>query len=84
MRVVVGVENLEFETGPFSYYGVPALVRPAMAVGGSDTLERARSNTATSDSEIVTLPQPGHFMPDYSLVAISNLSYIKVMCFCSI
>ncbi|XP_039262731.2 metal transporter CNNM4-like [Styela clava] len=91
VRVIVGKENLEFDTGAFSYYGVPALqVSSAQPSVINDSREwsapgRSRSGTANSEGTPAALlpPEPapttpGHFNPDYSLLAVTTVKFLKI------
>lgn len=91
VRVIVGKENLEFDTGAFSYYGVPALqVSSSQTSVINDSREwaapgRSRSGTANSEGTPVALlpPDPpnnntGHFNPDYSLLAVTTVKFLKI------
>lgn len=92
VRVIVGKENLEFDTGAFSYYGVPSLQVPSAQPSVTDTKTsrentipgRSRSGTANSDTApsvhglTADNVSAGHFNPDYSLRAVSSVKFLKI------
>lgn len=88
VRAIVGRENLEFETGAFSYYGVPALQCSSSqvhVVDGGVVSNQSRSRSGTGNSEIGTqvpvqdgVQSNSHFKPDYSLVAMTTVKYLKI------
>lgn len=69
VEVTVGDENLVFESGPFSQFGLQAL--------GSESLE---SSHQTNDATNATVEENRRyiFVPDYTVEAISDVVYIVV------
>ncbi|XP_076813987.1 metal transporter CNNM4-like [Clavelina lepadiformis] len=91
VRVIVGKEDLEFQGGPFSYYGVPALTQPLAPPSGSLRSKKKHNRTNSlnrsappiimdiiSVDDLNVTAGGNHFMPDYNLIASSDVKYIKV------
>ena len=118
VRVIVGKEDLEFQGGPFSYYGVPALMQPLAPPSGSLRSKKKHNRTnckflvypnmfpyvllsqiskhcsiglalnrsappiimdIISVDDLNVTAGGNHFMPDYNLIASSDVKYIKVL-----
>ena len=65
VKVQIGKEEHEFEAGPFNYYGVQ-VIQKAKKV----TLSQERSPAKQSSIE--------DWVPDYTLMAASDLLYVKI------
>uniref|UniRef100_A0A672LZ81 Metal transporter n=1 Tax=Sinocyclocheilus grahami TaxID=75366 RepID=A0A672LZ81_SINGR len=89
VEVEAGNENMMFETGPFSYYGVMALTtclefRSPSHVSG---LNRSASLSCTervdsvsiigSNSQLNNSPM-AQYVPDFNVRALTDLQYVKV------
>ncbi|XP_043093176.1 metal transporter CNNM4 isoform X2 [Puntigrus tetrazona] len=88
VEVEAGNENMKFETGPFSYYGVMALSTPTLEfrspshVGG---LNRSASLSCTerpeppsvsgSNTQLSSAPQ---YTPDFNVRALADLQIVKI------
>lgn len=88
MKVQVGKENLEFMSGPFSYYGVTVL-KAALSASNCNTPQIQRNNDTKSEentlSAISTAVQNATqtsisalFQPDYTLYAMGDCKYLKI------
>ncbi|KAL2092134.1 hypothetical protein ACEWY4_011932 [Coilia grayii] len=85
VEVEAGNENMKFETGPFSFYGVMALAfRSPSHMGG---LNHAASITLAERSEL--LPFSGsnsqlnnmanpQYIPDFGVRALTDLQFVKI------
>uniref|UniRef100_A0A182J2L4 Uncharacterized protein n=1 Tax=Anopheles atroparvus TaxID=41427 RepID=A0A182J2L4_ANOAO len=75
VEVTVGKENLLFESGPFTYFGIQALAKnidydvavdtPEQVMGSLQSLNRDASMRHT-------------FIPDYTVKAVTDLLYIQI------
>ncbi|KAJ8385955.1 hypothetical protein AAFF_G00177760 [Aldrovandia affinis] len=90
VEVEAGNENMKFETGPFSFYGVMALnalsleFRSPSHISG---LNRSASLSCTdrpepqsvsgSNSQLNSAPSP-QYTPDFYVRALSDLQYVKI------
>nr|XP_009861982.1 metal transporter CNNM4 isoform X2 [Ciona intestinalis] len=87
VKVKVGKENLEFDSGPFTYYGTMALM-PAADVSTTSIGKKSHRNNSLSSSQLSpeteTPSTPDltrmtqHFVPDYALIATTDVKFIKV------
>ncbi|XP_072410367.1 metal transporter CNNM2-like [Chiloscyllium punctatum] len=80
-----GKEDMKFETGPFSYYGTMALGSPTLETRPSSrTSELSRSvslsyaERSESTPSIVSPNPLTHYVPDFSVRALTDLQYVKV------
>ncbi|XP_063744928.1 metal transporter CNNM4 isoform X2 [Eleginops maclovinus] len=90
VEVEAGHENMKFETGPFSYYGVMALSSPSLefrSPSHSGNLNRSASLSCTERApdngsvggSITQIPgTPFQYTPDFSVRALTHLQYVKV------
>uniref|UniRef100_A0A8C2HVE1 Metal transporter n=1 Tax=Cyprinus carpio TaxID=7962 RepID=A0A8C2HVE1_CYPCA len=82
VEVEAGSENMKFETGPFSFYGVMALSAPTLElrspphIGG---LNRSVSLSYTDHSEpqSISSTQPA-YTPDFNVRALADLQFVKI------
>ncbi|RDD38603.1 Metal transporter CNNM4 [Trichoplax sp. H2] len=75
VSVIVGAENLGFESGSFSYFGAPCLIKKM-----PDSTNKI-SSINLCDQELknpTNCSNSSTFIPDYSVYAITDLLYIKV------
>nr|CAB3232141.1 metal transporter CNNM4 [Phallusia mammillata] len=88
VKVVVGKENLEFQSGPFSFYGVNALQVPSTP-HSTNSIQRMLHKTASSIKSSHDVIEPTSqtdvtplstqiFHPDYSLIAMGDVKYVKI------
>ncbi|GFY78974.1 metal transporter CNNM2 [Trichonephila inaurata madagascariensis] len=73
-RVTVCKENLVFETGPFSFFGIPAIT---VTVNAGDTSQNHKQSL-TSISLSPENPVSKTFIPDYTVVSITETLYMKI------
>uniref|UniRef100_A0A3B3CV73 Metal transporter n=1 Tax=Oryzias melastigma TaxID=30732 RepID=A0A3B3CV73_ORYME len=93
VEVEAGNENMKFETGAFSYYGVMALSTPSLEFrspshGGNlnrsaslSCTERAQESGSVSGSQPQIPGTPFQYIPDFSVRALTDLQYVKVPAF---
>ncbi|GIX74548.1 metal transporter CNNM4 [Caerostris extrusa] len=74
-RVTVCKENLVFETGPFSYFGIPAIT---VTVNPGDTSSQSHMQSLSSISISPENPVSKTFIPDYTVVTITETLYMKI------
>uniref|UniRef100_A0A3P9IVC3 Metal transporter n=1 Tax=Oryzias latipes TaxID=8090 RepID=A0A3P9IVC3_ORYLA len=91
VEVEAGNENMKFETGPFSYYGVMALSTPSLEFrspshGGNlnrsaslSCTERAQESGSISGSQPQIPGTPFQYIPDFSVRALTDLQYVKII-----
>ncbi|KAL2099777.1 hypothetical protein ACEWY4_004171 [Coilia grayii] len=90
VEVEAGHENMKFETGPFSYYGIMALTTPSLEFRSPSHLSglnRSASLTCTervdalsvsgSNTQLNTSPSP-QYTPDFSVRILSDVQFVKV------
>ncbi|XP_036450484.1 metal transporter CNNM4 isoform X2 [Colossoma macropomum] len=90
VEVEAGNENMKFETGPFSYYGVMALTTPCLEFRSPSHLSglnRSASLSCTervdtlsisgSSSQLNNTPTP-QYIPDFNVRALTDLQFVKV------
>ncbi|XP_053320618.1 metal transporter CNNM4 [Spea bombifrons] len=90
VEVEAGKENMKFESGAFSYYGVMAMTTPTAAelrspshVGSlnrstSLSHERSDSISSTISGSNTQLSPQVQYMADFSVRAISDLQFVKI------
>uniref|UniRef100_A0A3Q0S8J2 Metal transporter n=1 Tax=Amphilophus citrinellus TaxID=61819 RepID=A0A3Q0S8J2_AMPCI len=90
VEVEAGNENMKFETGPFSYYGVMALSTPLMEFrspshGGNlnrsaslSCTERAPESGSVCGSNTQIPGTPFQYIPDFCVRALSDLQFVKI------
>ncbi|CAL1265152.1 unnamed protein product [Larinioides sclopetarius] len=74
-RVTVCKENLVFETGPFSHFGIPAITVNTTA---GDTSSQSHLQSLSSISISPENPVLKTFIPDYTVVTITETLYMKI------
>ncbi|GIY09010.1 metal transporter CNNM2 [Caerostris darwini] len=74
-RVTVCKENLVFETGPFSYFGIPAIT---VTVNPGDISSQSHMQSLSSISISPENPVSKTFIPDYTVVTITETLYMKI------
>ncbi|KAI7793633.1 metal transporter CNNM4 isoform X2 [Triplophysa rosa] len=90
VEVEAGSENMKFETGPFSYYGVMALTAPSLefrSPSHMSGLNRSASLSYTervdsvsisgSNSQLNSSPS-AQYIPDFNVRALTDLQFVKV------
>ncbi|XP_059394864.1 metal transporter CNNM4 isoform X2 [Carassius carassius] len=90
VEVEAGNENMKFETGPFSYYGVMALTAPCLefrspshvsGLNRSASLsctERVDSVSVSGSSDQLNTSPSAQYVPDFNVRALTDLQYVKV------
>ncbi|XP_072228363.1 metal transporter CNNM4 [Leuresthes tenuis] len=90
VEVEAGNENMKFETGPFSYYGVMALSTPSLEFrspshGGNlnrsaslSCTERAQESGSVSGSNTQISGTSFQYIPDFSVRALTDLQFVKI------
>ncbi|XP_042250699.1 metal transporter CNNM4 [Thunnus maccoyii] len=90
VEVEAGNENMKFETGPFSYYGVMALSTPSLEFrspshGGNlnrsaslSCTERAPESGSVGGSNTQIPGTPFQYIPDFCVRALTDLQFVKV------
>ncbi|XP_059213354.1 metal transporter CNNM4 isoform X1 [Centropristis striata] len=90
VEVEAGNENMKFETGPFSYYGVMALSSPSLEFrspshGGNlnrsaslSCTERAPETGSVGGSSQQIPGTPFQYIPDFCVRALTDLQYVKI------
>ncbi|KAM8974431.1 metal transporter CNNM4 isoform 2-T2 [Pelodytes ibericus] len=90
VEVEAGKENMKFESGAFSYYGVMAMSTPVAAelrspshVGSlnrstSLSHERSDSISSTISGSNTQLSTQVQYMADFSVRAVTDLQYVKI------
>ncbi|XP_062399419.1 metal transporter CNNM4 [Sardina pilchardus] len=85
VEVEAGNENMKFETGPFSFYGVMALAfrSPSHTGGlnhsGSISLSERADHLAFSGSNSqLNSPANPQYIPDFCVRALTDLQYAKI------
>uniref|UniRef100_A0A3Q1H506 Metal transporter n=1 Tax=Anabas testudineus TaxID=64144 RepID=A0A3Q1H506_ANATE len=90
VEVEAGNENMKFETGPFSYYGVMALSSPSLEFrspshGGNlnrsaslSCTERAPESGSVGGSNSQIPGTPFQYIPDFCVRALTDLQFVKV------
>ncbi|KAK1791632.1 hypothetical protein P4O66_013634 [Electrophorus voltai] len=81
VEVEIGKEGLRFENGPFTYYGMPAImtVLPAVHRSPSRSSGLNHSDTTIHGGSLGQLSVGGGaYLPDYSVRQVTDLQIIKV------
>ncbi|XP_047425931.1 metal transporter CNNM4 isoform X2 [Mugil cephalus] len=90
VEVEAGNENMKFETGPFSYYGVMALSAPSLEFrspshGGNlnrsaslSCTERAPEISSVGGSNSQIPGTPFQYVPDFCVRALTDLQFVKI------
>uniref|UniRef100_W5LLQ4 Metal transporter n=1 Tax=Astyanax mexicanus TaxID=7994 RepID=W5LLQ4_ASTMX len=90
VEVEAGNENMKFETGPFSYYGVMAFTAPSLEFRSPSHLSGLNRSASLSCTERVdTLSVSGstsqlnsattlQYVPDFNVRALTDLQFVKV------
>ncbi|XP_053266814.1 metal transporter CNNM4 isoform X2 [Pleuronectes platessa] len=90
VEVEAGTENMKFETGPFSYYGVMALSTPTLEFrspshGGNlnrsaslSCTERAPECGSIGGSNTQIPGTPFQYTPDFCVRALTDLQFVKI------
>uniref|UniRef100_A0A672HUB9 Metal transporter n=1 Tax=Salarias fasciatus TaxID=181472 RepID=A0A672HUB9_SALFA len=90
VEVEAGNENMKFETGPFSYYGVMALSTPSLEFrspshGGNlnrsaslSCTERGPESGSVGGSNTQIPGTPFQYIPDFCVRALSDLQFVKI------
>ncbi|XP_016108983.1 metal transporter CNNM4-like [Sinocyclocheilus grahami] len=90
VEVEAGNENMKFETGPFSYYGVMALTAPCLefcspshvsGLNHSASLsctERVDSVSISGSNSQLNNSPAAQYVPDFNVRALTDLQYVKV------
>ncbi|XP_026877358.2 metal transporter CNNM4 isoform X1 [Electrophorus electricus] len=91
VEVEAGNENMKFETGPFSFYGIMALTTPSLADLHSQThqssLNRSASLSCTERVDTVstngstlqlTSTPPPQYIPDFNVRTLTDLQFVKI------
>lgn len=91
VEVEAGNENMKFETGPFSYYGVMALSAPALefrspshisglnrtaSLSGADRTDSL--SISGSNSQLNSSLPMQQYIPDFNVRALSDLQFVKI------
>ncbi|XP_078141190.1 metal transporter CNNM4 [Centroberyx gerrardi] len=91
VEVEAGNENMKFETGPFSFYGVMALSAPTLefrspshlsglnrtaSLSGADRTESL--SVSGSNSQLNSCGPSPQYTPDFYVRALSDLQFVKV------
>uniref|UniRef100_A0A3B1K0L1 Metal transporter n=1 Tax=Astyanax mexicanus TaxID=7994 RepID=A0A3B1K0L1_ASTMX len=90
VEVEAGHENMKFETGPFSYYGVMALSAPTLEFRSPSHLsglnrsaslnytDRTESQSISgSNTQLNSAPSP-QYIPDFNVRALTDLQIVKI------
>ncbi|KAA0716812.1 Metal transporter CNNM4 [Triplophysa tibetana] len=90
VEVEAGNENMKFETGPFSNYGVMALTAPTLefrspshisglnrsaSLSYTDRPETHSVSCSNTQLSSATLP---HYTPDFNVRALTDLQFVKI------
>lgn len=75
VSVTVGAEKLGYESGPFTYFGVPCLIKK-ISESSNKISSKNLSDHELKNSTICS--NSFTFIPDYTVSAIKDLLYIKV------
>nr|XP_057910104.1 metal transporter CNNM4-like isoform X2 [Doryrhamphus excisus] len=90
VEVEAGNENMKFETGPFSYYGVMALNTPSLEFrspshGGNlnrsasvSCGERGAESSSMGGSNSQIPGTPFQYIPDFCVRALTDLQFVKI------
>ncbi|KAM8828174.1 LOW QUALITY PROTEIN: metal transporter CNNM4 [Spinachia spinachia] len=90
VEVEAGNENMKFESGPFSYYGVMALSSPSLefrSPSHAGNLNRSASlscservpENASVGGSVTQIPgTPFQYVPDFCVRALADLQFVKI------
>ncbi|XP_064828621.1 metal transporter CNNM4-like isoform X1 [Oncorhynchus masou masou] len=90
VEVEAGNENMKFETGPFSYYGVMALSSPSLEFRSPTHASGLNRSASLSCTERVATGECGsvtasntqltacQYTPDFYVRALTDLQYVKI------
>ncbi|XP_061782651.1 metal transporter CNNM4 isoform X2 [Nerophis lumbriciformis] len=90
VEVEAGNENMKFETGPFSFYGVMALSMPSLEFrspshGGNlnrsasiSCGERGAESSSIGGSNTQISGTPFQYIPDFCVRALTDLQFVKI------
>ncbi|XP_029959783.1 metal transporter CNNM4-like [Salarias fasciatus] len=90
VEVEAGNENMKFETGPFSFYGVMALSAPTLEFRSPSHLsglnrtaslsgaDRTESLSASGSSSQLSGPPAQQYTPDFYVRALTDLQFVKI------
>ncbi|KAK2897010.1 hypothetical protein Q8A67_011498 [Cirrhinus molitorella] len=81
VEVEIGKEGLKFENGPFTYYGLPAImtILPAVHRSPSRSSGLNHSDTTIHGGSLGQLSiSGGPYLPDYSVRQLTDLQIIKI------
>ncbi|KAJ8286151.1 hypothetical protein GJAV_G00035100 [Gymnothorax javanicus] len=90
VEVEAGNENMKFETGPFSFYGVMALSTPSLEFRSPSHLsglnrsaslscaDRTETLSVSGSSNQLNSAPPQQYTPDFYVRALSDLQYVKI------
>ncbi|XP_076367882.1 unextended protein-like [Tachypleus tridentatus] len=78
VRVQVGKENLVFEAGPFTYFGCTALLSGITPGESGSQVLAPGSSPSLTNAPIEPSSSKATFIPDYTVVAVSDTLYMKV------
>ncbi|KAI7805734.1 metal transporter CNNM1 [Triplophysa rosa] len=81
VEVEIGKEGLKFENGPFTYYGLPAIMTSLPTVHRSPSPSSAlnHSDTTIHGGSLGQLSiSGGPYLPDYSVRQLTDLQIIKI------
>ncbi|XP_065319719.1 unextended protein-like isoform X2 [Gordionus sp. m RMFG-2023] len=76
VRVYVGQENICFESGPFSYFGINSLDALSTDEKLSKVLDTGFQLSSEALNQILKTISP--FVPDYTVQALTSLLYLRV------
>ncbi|XP_026176722.1 metal transporter CNNM4 isoform X1 [Mastacembelus armatus] len=91
VEVEAGNENMKFETGPFSFYGIMSLSAPTLefrspshlsglnrtaSLGGADRTESL--SVSGSNSQLNSSIPSQQYTPDFNVRALSDLQFVKI------
>uniref|UniRef100_A0A182VRG0 CNNM transmembrane domain-containing protein n=1 Tax=Anopheles minimus TaxID=112268 RepID=A0A182VRG0_9DIPT len=75
VEVTVGKENLLFESGPFTHFGLQAIVQNTSNEQPISTSQQILGSLTSINREENTR---NHFIPDYTVKAISDVLYMQI------
>ncbi|XP_026799517.3 metal transporter CNNM4 isoform X2 [Pangasianodon hypophthalmus] len=90
VEVEAGNENMKFETGPFSYYGVMALTTSSLEFRSPSHLsglnrsaslsctERVDALSTSGSSSHLNSASTPQYIPDFNVRALSDLQFVKI------
>ncbi|MBN3296931.1 CNNM4 protein, partial [Amia calva] len=90
VEVEAGNENMKFETGPFSFYGVMALTSPSIEFRSPSHLsglnrsvslnctERSDSLSVSGSNSQLNSALPPQYIPDFYVRALTDVQYVKI------